>query len=154
VKRPLPLRDRFMAGLGLFKQKSVRALAPRGLLRSAYDLLCLIYAKWPRASWNGPGQFRPTLDLRLASSTPQRIHAAQCTAYCGALKVRASCYSGSGLAWPICCVAKARFLRFSSSFGAHQLQTNMMRLSLSRLATTTTATATATAPSLLLQISD
>ena len=48
-----------MAGLGLFNQKSVRALAPRGLLKSAYDFLCLIYniihkkpqgtAKSPRA---------------------------------------------------------------------------------------------------------
>jgi hypothetical protein len=50
-----------MAGLGLFDQKSVRALIPRGLLRSAYDFLCLIYAKSPRASWKVPGQFRPTL---------------------------------------------------------------------------------------------
>ena len=49
-----------MAGLGLFFQKSVRALTPRGLLRSAYDFLCLIYAKSSRASWKVPGQFRPT----------------------------------------------------------------------------------------------
>ena len=51
-----------MAGLGLFDHLSARALAPRGLLRSAYDFLCLIYAKCPRASWNAPGQFRPTLE--------------------------------------------------------------------------------------------
>jgi hypothetical protein len=50
-----------MAGLGLFFHESGLALAPRGLLRSAYDFLCLIYAKLSRASWNGPGQFRPTL---------------------------------------------------------------------------------------------
>ena len=54
-----------MAGLGLFfhdvNNKSTLALVPRGLLQSAYDFLCLIYAKCPRASWNVPGQFRPTL---------------------------------------------------------------------------------------------
>jgi hypothetical protein len=49
-----------MAGLGLFNQKSARALAPRGLLRSAYDFLCLIYAKSARASRKVPGQFWPT----------------------------------------------------------------------------------------------
>jgi hypothetical protein len=49
-----------LAGLGLFNQKGARALAPRGLLRSAYDFLCLIYTKCSRASWTG--QFRPTLE--------------------------------------------------------------------------------------------
>ena len=34
-----------MAGLGSFVQKSARALAPRGLLRSAYNCLCLVYTK-------------------------------------------------------------------------------------------------------------
>jgi hypothetical protein len=50
-----------MAGLGLYFHLSVQALAPRGLLRSAYDFLCLIYTKSSRASWKAPGQFRPTL---------------------------------------------------------------------------------------------
>jgi hypothetical protein len=49
-----------MAGLGLSKQKSVRALAPRGLLKSAYVFLCLIHTKGSRASRKGPGQFLPT----------------------------------------------------------------------------------------------
>jgi hypothetical protein len=35
-----------MTGLGMFYQKIARALAPRGLLRSAYDFLCLIYEEW------------------------------------------------------------------------------------------------------------
>ena len=55
-KKPYPAMPR-MAGLGLFDQKSVRALAPRGLLKSAYDFLCLIYTKSSRASWKVPGQF-------------------------------------------------------------------------------------------------
>jgi hypothetical protein len=49
------LLDLRMAGLGLFFHLSVRALAPRDLLRSAYDFLCLIYAKSARASWKVPG---------------------------------------------------------------------------------------------------
>jgi hypothetical protein len=46
-----------MAGLGLFFHKTALALAPRGLLQSAYDFLCLIYTKRSRASRKGPGQF-------------------------------------------------------------------------------------------------
>ena len=63
VKRVQPSHTQAasMAGLGLYFQKSARALAPRGLLRSAYDFLCLIFTKSPRASWKVPGQFRPTL---------------------------------------------------------------------------------------------
>jgi hypothetical protein len=55
--KTLEIRDTGMAGLGLFNQKSARALAPRGLLRSAYDFLCLVYAKSAKASWKVPGQF-------------------------------------------------------------------------------------------------
>jgi hypothetical protein len=36
-----------MAGLGLFFHKNAFALAPRGLLQSAYDFLCLIYTNFP-----------------------------------------------------------------------------------------------------------
>jgi hypothetical protein len=52
-----------MAGLGLFDQKSVRAVTPRGLLRSAYDFLCLIYCmpKGPGHRGRAQGSF----DLRL-----------------------------------------------------------------------------------------
>jgi hypothetical protein len=42
LKKILPV-----AGLGLFFHKSARALAPRGLLESAYDFLCLISTKSP-----------------------------------------------------------------------------------------------------------
>jgi hypothetical protein len=59
----------FMAGLGLFFHKSTLALAPRGLLRSAYDFLCLIYAKSARASWKVP---RPELHAKNAFWAPQR----------------------------------------------------------------------------------
>jgi hypothetical protein len=45
--------------LGLFNQKSARALAPRGLLQSAYVFLFFIYTKCSRAPWNVPGQFLP-----------------------------------------------------------------------------------------------
>jgi hypothetical protein len=38
-----------VAGLGLFFRESALALAPRGLLQSAYDFLCLIYTKNARA---------------------------------------------------------------------------------------------------------
>ena len=46
-----------MAGLGLFFHESALALAPRGLLQSVYDFVCLIYTKRSRASRKGPGQF-------------------------------------------------------------------------------------------------
>jgi hypothetical protein len=63
-----------MAGLGLPFHKSARALAPRGLLRSAYVFLCLIYTKSARASWNVPGQFWPTPELHAKNVfwAPQR----------------------------------------------------------------------------------
>jgi hypothetical protein len=48
------MRKGGMAGLGY---KSVRALAPKGLLQSAYGFLCLIYTKNARASWKMPGEF-------------------------------------------------------------------------------------------------
>ena len=51
------VNDDDVAGLGSFKQKSAQALAPRGLLKSSYDFLCLIYTKRSKASWKGPGQF-------------------------------------------------------------------------------------------------
>jgi hypothetical protein len=53
------LRQLQGAGLGLFFHKSALALAlaSRGLLRSAYDFLCLIYKKNARASRKMPGQF-------------------------------------------------------------------------------------------------
>ena len=57
LRCPNTISDLVMAGLGLFFHLSVRALTPRGLLRSAYDFLCLIYAKNARASWKMPGQF-------------------------------------------------------------------------------------------------
>jgi hypothetical protein len=47
----------YVAGLGLFFHESALALAPRGLLPSAYDFLCLIYTKRSRASRKGPGRF-------------------------------------------------------------------------------------------------
>jgi hypothetical protein len=55
-----------MAGLGLFNKKCARALAPRGLLQSAYDVfLCLVYAKRPRASRKrkGQGSLNPRSEL-------------------------------------------------------------------------------------------
>jgi hypothetical protein len=52
-----------MARLGLFSHKSTLALAPRGLVQSAYDFLCLIYTKRSRASWNVQGSFHPRLEL-------------------------------------------------------------------------------------------
>jgi hypothetical protein len=48
-----------MAGLGLFPHKSALALAPRGLLQSAYDFLCLIYTKGPEHRERVQGSFNP-----------------------------------------------------------------------------------------------
>jgi hypothetical protein len=64
-----------MAGLGLFKQKSVRALAPRALLQSAYVFLCLIYytQKGPGHRERAQGSFylRPELHAKNVFWAPQ-----------------------------------------------------------------------------------
>ena len=44
----------FMAGLGTQNQKSVAPLVRRVQLRSAYNFLCLLYAKWSTRNKNGP----------------------------------------------------------------------------------------------------
>ena len=49
----LPKRLR-MAGLGTQNQKSVAPLVRRVQLRSAYNFLCLLYAKWSTRNKNGP----------------------------------------------------------------------------------------------------
>jgi hypothetical protein len=46
-----------MAGLGLFFQKNAQALAPRGLLQSSYNFLCLIYTKGPGHREMAQGSF-------------------------------------------------------------------------------------------------
>ena len=43
-----------MAGLGTQNQKSVAPLVRRVQLRSAYNFLCLLYAKWSTRNKNGP----------------------------------------------------------------------------------------------------
>ena len=51
-----------MAGLGLFKQKSARALAPRGFLPSACSMIGFVVLnlqKKVQAPRKGPGQFSP-----------------------------------------------------------------------------------------------
>ena len=64
-----------MAGLGLFFHKSARALAPRGLLRSAYVFLYLIYTKKMRGHrercQGGSFDLRPELHAKNVFWAPQ-----------------------------------------------------------------------------------
>jgi hypothetical protein len=59
-----------MAGLGLFFQKSARALAPRGFLLSAYNFLCLILNLHKKAQGTAKG---PRAVLIHARSYAQKI---------------------------------------------------------------------------------
>jgi hypothetical protein len=52
-----------MAGLGLFFHKRALALAPRGLLRSAYDFLCQGMQKVPGHRGKCQGSFDPRPEL-------------------------------------------------------------------------------------------
>ena len=66
-----------MAGLGLFKQKSVRALEPSGLLQSAYVFLCIIYKKSARASRQGSFDLRPELHAKNVFWAPREAFVVQ-----------------------------------------------------------------------------
>ena len=63
-----------MAGLGLFNQKSARALAPRGLLKSVYDFLCLKSTQkvsGHRENSQGSFYLRPELHAKKRVLDPQ-----------------------------------------------------------------------------------
>jgi hypothetical protein len=54
-----------VAGLGTQNQKSVSPLVRRAQLRSTYNFVCLLYAKWSTRNRNGP---------HVVSRSPPEIH--------------------------------------------------------------------------------